>query len=206
MTATKFVFAAIDRIAVLLAVAAGASVFILAGLITFDIVSRRFFGVSVQGTNELDGYALAMVGSLGMAYVLSQREFTRIDLFYRYMPLVVQRILHVTAYVALASVVVFFSWHAWLTLSDTLLFQSRANTPLQTPLWIPQGLWAFGMAFFALSAVLHALRATLLLLIAPHRVEQEYGGVRIEDEVQQFMDSAATHDHGTPTEPGHHKD
>jgi TRAP-type C4-dicarboxylate transport system permease small subunit len=206
MTVSKFVFTAIDRIAVLLALAAGSAVFVLAGLITFDIASRRFFGLSVQGTDELGGYALAMVGSLGMAYVLSRREFTRIDLFYRYMPLVVQRILHVASYVALAGVVVFFSWHAWLTMSDTLLFQSRANTPLQTPLWIPQGLWTFGMAFFALSAVLQALRAVVMLVVAPHRIEREYGGIKIEDEVQQFMDSAASLDTGSPPEPGRHKD
>jgi TRAP-type C4-dicarboxylate transport system permease small subunit len=205
MTASKFVFTVIDRIAVFLALAAGAAVFVLAGLITVDVVSRRFFGRSVQGTDELGGYALAMVGSLGMAYVLSRREFTRIDLFFRYMPIAVQRVLHVAAYVALAGVVVFFCWHAWLTLSDTLLFESRANTPLQTPLWIPQGLWAFGMAFFALNAVLHALRAVLLLLIAPERVEQEYGGIRIEDEVQQIIDSTATVD-GMPHAPARHPD
>ena len=206
MTASKLLFSSIDRVAVVLALLAGAAVFILAGLITFDIVSRRFFGYSVQGTDELGGYALAMVGSLGMAYVLSRREFTRIDLFYRYMPVVVQRILHVASYVALAGVVLFFSWHAWLTLSDTLLFQSRANTPLQTPLWIPQGLWTFGMAFFALSAVLHALRAVLLLVLAPDRVEREYGGIRIEDEVQQFMDSTGTADDATAPVPGRTKD
>lgn len=191
MSTSNVVFRAIDRIASLLALTAGAAVFILAGLITFDIVARRFFGVSVQGTDELGGYALAMVGSLGMAHVLSRREFTRIDLFFRFMPIILQRLLHVAAYVALAGVVVFFCWHAWLTLSDTLLFQSRANTPLQTPLWIPQGLWTFGMGFFALNAVLHAARAVLLLLIAPERVEREYGGVSIEDEVQQFADSAS---------------
>jgi TRAP-type C4-dicarboxylate transport system permease small subunit len=188
MAVSKAIFTGLDRLATGLAFFAGASVLVLAGLITFDIVSRRLFAMSVQGTDELGGYALAMVGSLGMAHVLARREFTRIDLFFRYMPLPVQRVLHVAAYVSLAGVVVFFCYHAWLTLSDTLLFQSRANTPLQTPLWIPQGLWTLGMGFFALNAVLHALRAILLLVLDPARVEHEYGSTRIEDEVQDYLD------------------
>jgi TRAP-type C4-dicarboxylate transport system permease small subunit len=187
MTASKYLFSTLDRVATFLAFMAGGSILILAGLITFDIVSRRLFGVSVQGTDELGGYALAMVGSLGMAHVLARREFTRIDLFYRYMPLFLQRFLHVLAYVSLAAVVVFFSYHAWLTLSDTLLFESRANTPLQTPLWIPQSLWTLGMGFFALNAILQAARAILLLVVDPARIEKEYSGVRIEDEVLDYM-------------------
>lgn len=192
MTFDKTVFAGLDRVATVLAFIAGASVLILAGLITFDIVARRLLGFSVQGTDELGGYALAMVGSLGMSLVLARREFTRIDLFFRYMPMPVQRVLHVAAYVSLAAVVVFFCYHAWLTLSDTLVFQSRANTPLQTPLWIPQGLWTLGMGFFALNAVLHALRAALLLVIAPSRIERDYAGVRLEDEVQEYIGTRGT--------------
>lgn len=198
MAVSKAIFAGLDRLATFLAFVAGASVLILAGLITFDIVSRRLFGVSVQGTDELGGYALAMVGSLGMAHVLARREFTRIDLFFRYMPLPVQRVLHVAAYVSLAGVVVFFCYHAWMTLSDTLLFQSRANTPLQTPLWIPQGLWTLGMGFFALNAALHALRAILLLVLDPACVERDYGGTRIEDEVQDYLETRSP---GPPPAP-----
>jgi TRAP-type C4-dicarboxylate transport system permease small subunit len=189
MTLGRLLFSGLDRVGTFLAFVAGSSVLILAGLITFDIVSRRVFGMSVQGTDELGGYALAMVGSLGMAHVLARREFTRIDLFFRYMPVVVQRLLHVAAYVSLSGVVVFFCYHAWMTLSDTLLFQSRANTPLQTPLWIPQGLWTLGMGFFALNAILHALRAILLLVIDPARIERDYGATRIEDEVTEFLET-----------------
>lgn len=192
MTAIRFVFSIIDSISRLLALLAGSGVLVLAVLIAVDIVARRAFRFSVQGTDELGGYALAMVGSLGMAYVLSRREFTRIDLFFRFMPIAVQRLLHVIAYLALALVVLFFSWHAWLTLADTMLMDARANTPLQTPLWIPQGLWFVGMAFFALSAVLHALHGLLLLVIAPQQIENEYSGIRIEDEVQQIIESTAT--------------
>lgn len=176
----------LDRGATALAFLAGAGVLALALLITVDVVARKLFGYSVQGTDELGGYALAMVGSLGMAHVLCRHAFTRIDLLVRRLPLRARGLAHVAAYWALAGMVLFMAWRGWLTLADTLAFQSRANTPLQTPLWIPQGLWMAGLAYFSLAAVVHALRAVLLLVAAPDRLAAEYGGESVEEEVEAF--------------------
>lgn len=180
------VFRGVDRVATAFAFVAGAAVLILALLIAVDVVARKVFGVSLQGTDEIGGYVLAMVGSLGMLHVLSRREFTRIDLLLRVLPPPLTRALHVLAYVALACMVVFFARHALKTFDETLLFQTRANTPLQTPMWIPQGLWTLGMVAFAAMAVLHALRAVTLLAVAPGRIDAEYGAARAEDEVRDY--------------------
>ena len=179
-----------DRLAAALAFVCGVGVLALALLITWDIVARKAFGFSVQGTDELGGYVLALIGSLGMAHVLLRREFTRIDLALPYLPARLRQVLHVAAYVALAGTVVFFAYRAVLTLQETLLFDSVANTPLQTPLWIPQGLWAAGMVLFAAAAVLHAVRSVLLLALAPDRVETEYGCASTQDEVEAFLSEA----------------
>jgi len=176
----------LERLAMLFAFVAGAAVFVLSLLIAFDVVARKLFGFSLQGTDEIGGYVLAMVGSLGMIHVLNRREFTRIDLFVRIAPLAVQRVLHALAYVTLAAMVVFFANHAVKTLDQTLLFQTRANTPLQTPMWIPQGLWTAGMVFFAAMAVIHALRASILLWAAPERVIEEYGTTGLEEEIEDY--------------------
>lgn len=176
----------LERTGVLLALAGGISVLILAVLIAYDILARKLLAFSVQGTDELGGYVLAMVGSLGMSHVLHRREFTRIDLAFRLFSIGLQRLLHVVAYVSLAGMVLFLAYHAQGTLNETLLFQSRANTPLQTPLWIPQGLWVLGIWFFALNAVLQALRAVVLLISDPARVEREYGTVKIESELADY--------------------
>jgi TRAP-type C4-dicarboxylate transport system permease small subunit len=176
----------LDRIATLFAFVAGAAVLVLSLLIAFDVVARKVFGFSLQGTDEIGGYVLAMVGSLGMIHVLNRREFTRIDLIMKIAPVAVRRSLHVLAYISLAAMVVFFATHALKTLDETLLFQSRANTPLQTPMWIPQGLWATGMVFFAVMAVIHASRATILLFVAPEQIEKEYGTSGIEEEVEDY--------------------
>ena len=72
--------ALIDRLAAALAFLCGVCLLLLALLITWDIVARKAFGLSVQGTDELGGYVLALIGSLGMTNVLLRSEFTRIDL------------------------------------------------------------------------------------------------------------------------------
>jgi TRAP-type C4-dicarboxylate transport system permease small subunit len=186
MGLTKTLFDGLDRVATLLAFLAGASVLILSLLITADVVARKLFGVSFQGTDEIGGYVLAMVGSLGMVHVLNRRGFTRIDLLFRFLPVPVRRGLHVAAYLSLAGVVVFFATHALRTLDETLLFDSRSMSPLQTPMWIPQGLWSFGMVFFALMTVLHALRASLLVFIDPAQIDRDYGATQLEDEVEEY--------------------
>ena len=186
MGMARMLFDGLDRVATFLAFLAGASVLVLSLLITVDVIARKVFGVSLQGTDEIGGYVLAMVGSLGMVHVLNRRGFTRIDLLFKYLPVPVQRGLHVAAYLALAGMVVFFAQHALRTLEETLLFDSRSMTPLQTPMWIPQGLWSFGMVFFAVMAVLHALRACLLVLIDPAGIDRDYGATQLEEEVEEY--------------------
>ena len=186
----RFLSRALDKTTVALAFTAGAAVFALAFLIVTDIVARRLFAFSVQGTDELGGYVLAMVGSLGLAFVLAERGFTRIDLTVRLLPQPVRNLLHAAAYLTLAGVAVFFATQALLELEETWLFDTHANTPLQTPLWIPQGLWMLGMSLFALCAVIHAVRCLVLLVIASDRVERAYGFAKVEEEVEAFQRAA----------------
>lgn len=185
----------LDRTILALAFIAGMAVFSLAFLIVVDILGRRFFAFSLQGTDELGGYVLAMVGSLGLAFVLAERGFTRIDLTVRLMPRPLRNLLHVVAYVSLAGLALFFASQALFELEETWLFDTHANTPLQTPLWIPQGLWALGMSLFAFGAVIHAVRSLVLLVLASDRVEREYGFSRVEDELEEFQRATKGHTH-----------
>ncbi len=176
----------LERLALVLSFVAGVAVFLLAFLIVVDILARRLFLVSVQGTDELGGYVLAMVGSLGLAHVLAHRGFTRIDVLFRLFPAKLSAALHALAYLTLAGMAIFFASHAIFEFRETWLFETRANTPLQTPLWIPQGLWVLGMSVFAVSAMLHGARAVLLLCAAPERVDAAYGFLALKDELEEL--------------------
>lgn len=186
MVLLELVLSGLRKLSTLLAVLAGSAVFVLAFLIAFDVVARRFWGFSLQGTDEIGGYVLAIVASLGFALVLFERGFTRIDLLIARLPRPAVRVLDVAAYVSLAAVAVFFAQRALLAYSDTWRFDTHVNSPLQTPLWIPQGIWVVGMGFFALCAVLYALRAVVLLFTEPEALSADYGTVSLAEEVNEI--------------------
>ena len=176
-----------EHVAATLALVAGVAVAVLAVLITVDIVGRDFFGASIQGTDEIGGYVLAFVGSLGMALTLLRRGHPRIELFFRFFPRAVRDGLHALAQVAMAGFAVFMAWHAWGELQTTLRFGAITNTPLQTPLWVPQLVWLVGMMFFALTACLTAAHALVLLFSDRASMERRYGAPTVEEEVSHYI-------------------
>jgi TRAP-type C4-dicarboxylate transport system permease small subunit len=179
---------ALERVAATLALGAGVAIALLAILITVDIVGRDFFGVSVQGTDEIGGYVLAFVGSLGMALTLLRRGHPRIDLFFRLFPDVVRDALHVLAQAAMAAFALFMAWHAWGELQTTLRFGAVTNTPLQTPLWVPQAVWLAGTAFFGFTACVTTAHAALLLVTDRAAVARFYGAPTVDEEVGHYVE------------------
>jgi TRAP-type C4-dicarboxylate transport system permease small subunit len=178
----------LDWLASGFALLAGVAVFVLALMIGFDVLARRFAGFSVQGTDELGGYTLALIGSLGLAYALMRRRHTRIDILLPYLPARLARALDALAVAAMAGFAVFIADHAWDAFEETWIFDSVASTPLQTPLWIPQAFWMVGTGAFALCAVAQAVHAAWLLLRAPDRIGGYYGPLTTKDELEEFQE------------------
>lgn len=180
---------AVEQLAVMLALFAGMAIAVLAVLITIDIVGRDFFGASIQGTDEIGGYVLAFVGSLGMALTLLRRGHPRIEIFFRFFPRGLRDALHALAQLAMAGFAVFMAWHALGELQTTLRFGAITNTPLQTPLWVPQAVWLAGMIFFAITACLSTLHALLLFMTDRAAIERRYGAPTVDEEVRQYVRS-----------------
>jgi len=77
----------------------------------------------------------------------------------------------------------------WAVLAESLEFHAHANSPLQTPLWIPQSAWLAGIALFALAAGTLAGHALWLLLTDWRAVNQHYGPITVEEEVEAEVDA-----------------
>lgn len=178
----------LDSVSAALAIAAGVTIVGLSLLIGFDIVARSWFRFSVQGTDELGGYVLALVGSLGLPYALLKRGHPRIDLLLPYLPQPLVRVLHVAAYGALTWFAVFVADHSIRTLMEAFRFNTTANTPLQTPLWIPQLLWVVGTVAFACVALICTLHAAYLWWREPARLTALYGPPSPDDEIKDYLD------------------
>jgi TRAP-type C4-dicarboxylate transport system permease small subunit len=145
----------------LIGVACGYACLALSFLIVGEILARKLLGVSMQGVDEIGGYVVAITGTFGMALAAADRAHTRIDVALGRLPLPAQAVLNLVAWVALAGAAAFMAWMAWETLAESLAFSSRATTPLQTPLWLPQGLWLAGLCLFALTALGVAARGLM---------------------------------------------
>jgi TRAP-type C4-dicarboxylate transport system permease small subunit len=153
-----------DRIETLLATVFGAIFLGLSAVVAFETISRKLFNVSVQGADELGGYALAVGSTIAFSLALMGRSHIRVDVFHERFPRALQAALNWLSIVSLAAFGAFIAWIAFKVIGDTLQYGSTAQTPWATPLIWPQSVWYAGLVVFALVASGYAVRATLLLL------------------------------------------
>lgn len=158
-----------DRIETLLATLFGGIFLTLSAVVAVETISRKLFNVSLQGADELGGYALAVGSTIAFSLALMGRNHIRVDVFHERFPRGLQAALNWLSIVALAAFGAFIAWVAFKVIGDTLEYRSTAQTPWATPLIWPQGVWYAGLVVFALVAAGYALRATLLL--ATRRIE-----------------------------------
>ena len=142
--------------------ASGALFLAAAFLIAADVIARKAFSISIGGSDELSGYCLAMGAAWSFAFALLHRANIRVDALYKYLPSMLKAAFDVLALVALAAFMAVVAYFAFEVLASSVRFASRANTPLQTPLWIPQAIWFAGLAYFLVTLFLVTLKALLL--------------------------------------------
>ena len=142
----------------------GAGYLAIALATTADVLMRWLFSVSTPAVYEVSGYIFAVATTWGFAFVLFERAHVRIDVVYQALGPRLRALADLLALLALTLFVAVLTWRAWLTLDETLLFDSRARTALQTPLWIPQSLWLAGLAYFLLCLVFLSTYVLLLIL------------------------------------------
>lgn len=131
----------------------------ITALICFDIVARRLLGFSSEATSELTGYLMAIGMTWGMAGTLIERGHVRIDVLVQKLPLAVRVWLHLASLAALAVTAGFFVYGAVSLARDSLELGATDLSALRTPLALPQGLWAAGLALLALAVVTLGARA-----------------------------------------------
>ncbi len=135
----------------------------LSVIVAVETISRKVFDFSLQGADELGGYALALGSTLAFSLAIIGRNHIRVDVLHELLPRRAQGWLNWISTILLAffaTVVVVVSFHV---LAETMQFGSTAQTPWATPLIIPQSLWYAGFIAFMLVALGYALRASYLL-------------------------------------------
>ena len=136
----------------------------LAAVVTIETLSRKLFNFSLQGADELGGYALAIGSTLAFSLALIGRNHIRVDVFHELMPRRMKAALNWLSVMLLAAMAIFFVVVSLRVLQESLEFRSTAQTPWATPLIYPQSAWYAGLVIFMLVAVGFAARATWLLV------------------------------------------
>lgn len=158
--------------------AGGALTLASVALITYDVLARRFFGVTVGGADELSGYAFAISVTWALAFTALERANVRIDVVYQYLPVRLSAVLDWVALVAMGVFAVVLTFYASQVAQLSWAQGSTANTPLGTPLWIPQLMWAAGLVWFVVVLALMLVRASVALVSGDLPTLKHLAGVK----------------------------
>ncbi|MGC3986572.1 MAG: TRAP transporter small permease [Pseudorhodoferax sp.] len=191
---------------------AGWCYLLITALICFDILARRLLGFSTEATAELTGYLMAVGMSWGLAGTLFERGHVRIDVLVQKLPLKVRVWLHLASLAALLVATGFFVYGAFSLAKDSYDFGSTDLSAMHTPLVLPQGLWAAGLALLLLAVLAIGARAVRQLaagdadgmdrmLMARTYVDEAAETLEAVAEAQQGMESPAPTENPTTKAP-----
>lgn len=135
----------------------------LSVIVTIETIARKVFSFSIQGADELGGYALALGSTLAFSLAIIGRNHIRVDVFHEMFSRRVKAGLNWLSITMLAVFALVIALVSIKVLRETLEYGSTAQTPWATPLIYPQGLWYAGFLLFMLVAIAYAVRASYLL-------------------------------------------
>ena len=187
----------IERLENMLAVIFGAIFLALSVLITLEVLLRKLFGFSLQGSHELGGYALAVGATLAFTLALFGRNHIRIDIIHERLPRLFRAVLNCLSSVLMAGFAGLLGYLAWNVIGDTLAYRSVAQTSWATPLIYPQSIWYIGQAIFMLAAIGLAVKSLWLLISGKlARLDEEYQPKSAKQELEDELDSASQRQRG----------
>ena len=136
---------------------------ILSVIVTVETIARKVFSFSIQGADEIGGYALAVGSTLAFTLALMGRNHIRVDVFHERFAPRVQAALNWLSITMLAFFAIVIAVVSIKVLRETVEYGSTAQTPWATPLIYPQAAWYAGFILFMLVSIGYAVRATYLL-------------------------------------------
>jgi len=188
----------ITKVSLVMSRMGGVFLLLAALLVSIEIVGRKVLFLPFNVGTELSTYALAVGASWSFAQALLQRAHVRIDVLRSLLPPLARTSLDILALVSLAAFGLIVSWHVWDTVATSWSLGARENTPLATPLVIPQLLWFWGMAWFAAVALVETVRACWALARGDmNTVNQIAAPLGVEDEIDEVLAETGARYKGT---------
>jgi len=180
------IHAALKRISVWAVWAAGLALLLSAIMVTVDVFSRKFFNVTMSGSDEISGYVFAAGTTWAYSYCLLHRSNVRIDVLYNFLSPLVRSTLDVIGIALLLYYMSYLTHKAFGVFWTSWTGNSISTTTLLTPLWIPQLMWFLGLALFVLTLAFVFLYTLISLLRGDlERVRKAAGAMSAQEELLQ---------------------
>lgn len=161
----------------------------LSVLVTVETVVRKVFNVSIQGSAELGGYALAIGSVIGFSLAISSRSHIRVDVIHDRLSPAVQSFLNWISAVLMAGLGLFLASVCYRVIVKTVDYGSTSQTPWATPLIYPQGVWYLAVLIFAIYTLGYAVRASYLYFTGQRAaVLEEFHPKSAKEELKEELD------------------
>lgn len=160
----------------------GVLLLVAALLVSAEVISRKLLTVVYSGSDELAAYLFAVGTTWSLAHVLVTRGHVRIDALYGYFPARTRAVLDIVALLVLGIVALAMLDRSFDLVHSNFVEWNRSNTPLRTPLSLPQMPWVFGLALFMFSICVALARASMALARGDLLTVSQTAGVASQDE------------------------
>ena len=164
----------------------GAALMLSAIMVTLDVVSRKIFGFTISGSDEISGYVFAASTTWAYSYCLLTRSNIRIDALYNLLDTRPKAILDMIGLLLLLYYIYLLTANSFGMFLENVEYNSSAQTTLATPLWIPQIFWLSGLCFFLLSLTFLSVYGFTALVRGDWSTIGRIAGVKsVEEEISE---------------------
>ena len=148
----------IDRIDMMSAYLAAAGLAAMSGIVFWEVLIRSLFTRSTLIADEIASYMLAMLSFFALGYTLRTGGHIRVTLFFHRLPATARKWIDVV-FVLIAVVALSF-FTLWLIelIVQSYVTKIDSQSQIETPLWIPQSVLAYGTIVLGLALVSRLIR------------------------------------------------
>lgn len=165
-------------------------------LVTIDVITRKIFGWTLAGADELSGYAFGISTMMALSAALLGRTNIRIDIGYQAFPKPMRAFADLLSLVLLVGFLGMVAYLAYGIVADSIQHWSRSITPLRTPLAIPQSLWFLGLLLSVITGVF------LILAVATQIVRRDWANVQALAGIKSVDEQIEEETHVSPDASG----
>jgi TRAP-type C4-dicarboxylate transport system permease small subunit len=166
----------------------GVLILLAAFVVSFDVVIRKLFNISLGGADEFSGFALAIGSAWAFGFALLERAHVRIDSVYTTLPRPARAVLDILGLSVFGIFMSLMAWQGTGVFMESVRNSTVTLSAIAWPLRYPQFLWVAGLWWFVVIVVLLWIRAVLTIVRGNFLlVQKQIGSKTVQEEVNEEM-------------------